>query len=93
MDLVCMKKLDTKVRNLYNLIFDSKVEIYFFKVNIIPIIAKSDTINKSELQKFKAKIMGELNSNGVQVNLTFLIFLLHFQSIYLNFSDLQISNK
>lgn len=33
-DLVCMKKLDTKV-------------------NIIPIIAKADTISKSELQKFK----------------------------------------
>lgn len=34
LDLVCMKKLDTKV-------------------NIIPIIAKADTISKSELQKFK----------------------------------------
>lgn len=33
-DLVCMKKLDTKV-------------------NVIPIIAKADTISKSELQKFK----------------------------------------
>lgn len=33
-DLVCMKKLDTKV-------------------NIIPIIAKADTISKTELQKFK----------------------------------------
>lgn len=35
-DLVCMKKLDTKV-------------------NIIPIIAKADTISKTELQKFKVK--------------------------------------
>jgi septin 6/8/11 len=34
LDLVCMKKLDTKV-------------------NIIPIIAKADTISKTELQKFK----------------------------------------
>lgn len=33
-DLMCMKKLDTKV-------------------NIIPIIAKADTISKTELQKFK----------------------------------------
>lgn len=33
-DLVCMKKLDTKV-------------------NIIPVIAKADTISKTELQKFK----------------------------------------
>ncbi|GAB6020473.1 Septin-6 [Chamberlinius hualienensis] len=47
-DLVCMKKLDSKV-------------------NIIPIIAKADTISKSELQKFKIKIMSELVSNGVQI--------------------------
>ncbi|KAG8225029.1 hypothetical protein J437_LFUL000006 [Ladona fulva] len=47
-DLVCMKKLDSKV-------------------NIIPIIAKADTISKSELQKFKAKIMSELSNNGVQI--------------------------
>ncbi len=33
-DLVCMKKLDSKV-------------------NIIPVIAKADTINKKELQAFK----------------------------------------
>lgn len=33
-DLVCMKKIDTKV-------------------NIVPIIAKADTISKTELQKFK----------------------------------------
>lgn len=37
-DLVCMKKLDTKV-------------------NIIPIIAKADTISKTELQKFKVSII------------------------------------
>ncbi|CAO1386983.1 unnamed protein product [Diamesa hyperborea] len=48
LDLVCMKKLDTKV-------------------NIIPIIAKADTISKTELQKFKAKINEELTANGVQV--------------------------
>lgn len=48
LDLVCMKKLDTKV-------------------NIIPIIAKADTISKTELQKFKAKINEELQANGVQV--------------------------
>ncbi|GFT07820.1 septin-2 [Trichonephila clavipes] len=46
-DLVCMKKLDSKV-------------------NIIPIIAKADTISKVELQRFKIKIMSELVSNGVQ---------------------------
>merc|ERR1719266_3109705 len=47
-DLVCMKKLDSKV-------------------NIIPIIAKADTINKAELAKFKTKIMAELSNNGVQI--------------------------
>ena len=47
-DLVCMKKLDSKV-------------------NIIPIIAKADTINKAELTKFKTKIMAELSNNGVQI--------------------------
>ncbi|XP_050300473.1 septin-2 isoform X2 [Anthonomus grandis grandis] len=37
------------------------------KVNVIPIIAKADTISKSELQKFKSKIMAELQNNGVQI--------------------------
>ncbi|XP_062127021.1 septin-2-like isoform X1 [Drosophila sulfurigaster albostrigata] len=48
LDLVCMKKLDSKV-------------------NIIPVIAKADTISKEELQRFKAKIIQELKSNGVQI--------------------------
>lgn len=30
-------------------------------------IAKADTISKSELHKFKLKIMSELVSNGVQI--------------------------
>ncbi|XP_015925000.1 septin-2 [Parasteatoda tepidariorum] len=47
-DLVCMKKLDSKL-------------------NIIPIIAKADTISKTELQRFKIKIMSELVSNGVTI--------------------------
>ncbi|KAG8429372.1 hypothetical protein GDO86_003889 [Hymenochirus boettgeri] len=37
------------------------------KVNIIPVIAKADVISKSELQKFKSKLMNELVSNGVQI--------------------------
>ncbi|KAF6037301.1 SEPT6 [Bugula neritina] len=37
------------------------------KVNIIPVVAKSDTITKAELQRFKAKIMSELAQNGVQI--------------------------
>lgn len=40
LDLVCMKKLDTKV-------------------NIIPIIAKADTISKTELQRFKVRFFVE----------------------------------
>lgn len=35
------------------------------KVNIIPIIAKSDTITKAELSKFKAKVMSEVKANGI----------------------------
>lgn len=37
------------------------------KVNIIPLIAKADTISKNELHKFKVKLMSELVSNGVQI--------------------------
>ncbi|OCT92469.1 septin-8-A [Xenopus laevis] len=37
------------------------------KVNIIPVIAKADVISKSELHKFKSKLMTELISNGVQI--------------------------
>lgn len=36
-------------------------------MNIIPLIAKADTISKSELQKFKMKLMSELVVNGVQI--------------------------
>ncbi|XP_004599465.2 septin-14 [Ochotona princeps] len=37
------------------------------KVNIIPLIAKADTISKNDLPKFKSKIMSELRSNGIQI--------------------------
>jgi len=37
------------------------------KCNIIPIIAKSDTVSKSELDTFKANIMAELKSNDVEI--------------------------
>ncbi|XP_058134310.1 septin-10 isoform X2 [Dasypus novemcinctus] len=37
------------------------------KVNIIPVIAKADAISKTELHKFKIKLMSELVSNGVQI--------------------------
>nr|CAH8849721.1 unnamed protein product [Trichobilharzia regenti] len=37
------------------------------KVNVIPIIGKSDTITKSELQKFKARILSEIQSNEIGI--------------------------
>lgn len=80
LDLVTMKKLDSKVQCSHVtyilphqiLIYTHRINVYpyFFlpnQVNIIPIIAKADTISKSELQKFKIKIMSELVSNGVQI--------------------------
>ncbi|NXV78706.1 SEPT8 protein, partial [Atlantisia rogersi] len=61
LDLVTMKKLDSKVRGW------RPCSPFLEVVNIIPIIAKADTISKSELHKFKIKIMSELVSNGVQI--------------------------
>ena len=43
------------------------MDMLALQVNIIPIIAKADTIAKNELHKFKSKIMSELVSNGVQI--------------------------
>ncbi|XP_027702160.1 septin-8-like [Vombatus ursinus] len=37
------------------------------KVNIIPIIAKADTLTKSELPEFKGRILSELEQNGVRI--------------------------
>ncbi|CAF0952376.1 unnamed protein product [Adineta steineri] len=37
------------------------------KVNILPIIAKSDTISKNELQRFKQNILNELNTAGIKI--------------------------
>ncbi|NXU69677.1 SEP11 protein, partial [Horornis vulcanius] len=59
LDLVTMKKLDSKS------CMSSCCPV--LQVNIIPIIAKADTIAKNELHKFKSKIMSELVSNGVQI--------------------------
>ncbi|XP_072484645.1 septin-8-like [Notamacropus eugenii] len=47
-DLVTMKRLDTKV-------------------NIIPLIAKADTLTKDELPRFKSRILSELARNGVRI--------------------------
>ncbi|NXC11432.1 SEP11 protein, partial [Orthonyx spaldingii] len=59
LDLVTMKKLDSK-----SCMWSCCPVL---QVNIIPIIAKADTIAKNELHKFKSKIMSELVSNGVQI--------------------------
>ncbi|NXI45515.1 SEP11 protein, partial [Galbula dea] len=59
LDLVTMKKLDTTCA--------CGGPVFVLQVNIIPIIAKADTIAKNELHKFKSKIMSELVSNGVQI--------------------------
>ncbi|MEJ1282134.1 hypothetical protein NN561_013087 [Cricetulus griseus] len=37
------------------------------RVNIIPLIAKADSLSKMDLQKFKSNIMSELVSNGIQI--------------------------
>ena len=37
------------------------------KVNIVPVIAKADTVNKQELTNFKQKVMSELLNNNVQI--------------------------
>ncbi|NXU54518.1 SEP11 protein, partial [Turnix velox] len=60
LDLVTMKKLDSKCSMW-------RCCVFVLQVNIIPIIAKADTIAKNELHKFKSKIMSELVSNGVQI--------------------------
>lgn len=52
------------------------------KVNIIPIIAKADTISKNELIEFKKRIMCELNNNHVNI-----------YNFPINDFDLNISNQ
>jgi septin 6/8/11 len=37
------------------------------KVNLIPVIAKSDTITKQELDKLRVKIMSEIITNGINI--------------------------
>lgn len=37
------------------------------KVNVIPIIAKADTISKAELTKFKQRIIQEIKANNIQI--------------------------
>ncbi|XP_036591856.1 septin-8-like isoform X2 [Trichosurus vulpecula] len=37
------------------------------KVNIIPLIAKADTLTKGELPRFKSKILSELGQHGVHI--------------------------
>lgn len=55
------------LRSPHSLFLIILLVLFSVQVNIIPIIAKADTISKSELHKFKIKIMSELVSNGVQI--------------------------
>ena len=57
-----MKALVEKVKKHHFLNIPTDIIL----VNIIPIIAKSDTISKEELAKFKLKIMSELLGAGIQ---------------------------
>uniref|UniRef100_A0A3Q3J1P9 Septin n=1 Tax=Monopterus albus TaxID=43700 RepID=A0A3Q3J1P9_MONAL len=77
LDLVTMKKLDSKVTGEFGAVCFSGCCCMFLslslilgfsmQVNIIPVIAKADTVSKIELDKLKIKIMSELVSNGVQI--------------------------
>lgn len=72
-----MKKLDSKVATESDIMYFKSQELllhqvshcmcFSMQVNIIPVIAKADTVSKSELDKLKIKIMSELVSNGVQI--------------------------
>lgn len=71
-----MKKLDSKVAQKFGTVYSSSYLFhslpchslcFSMQVNIIPVIAKADTVSKSELDKLKIKIMSELVSNGVQI--------------------------
>jgi septin family protein len=37
------------------------------RVNVIPVIAKSDTTSKDELVRFKAKILTELRNHNIEI--------------------------
>lgn len=63
-------KLDGEV---YALFFRLKpLDIEFMKqlhnkVNIVPVIAKADVLTKKEVQKLKARVMEEINTNGIKI--------------------------
>ena len=42
------------------------VHFVFLQVNIIPVIGKSDSCTKTEIAKFKAKILGQLEVHQIQ---------------------------
>ena len=37
------------------------------KVNIVPVIAKADTLTKNEVNKLKKKILDEITENGIRI--------------------------
>jgi len=55
------------------------------KTNLIPVIAKSDTITKAKLDTLRVKIMSEIVSNGINIY--------HFPTDHLEVTDLNSENN
>jgi hypothetical protein len=66
------------------------------RVNIIPVIAKADTLTQSEMRALKDQVLEDLRANNIQVNLIFkcyytkIINRIHFQ-INCFYIDLSVS--
>lgn len=43
------------------------------KVNVVPVIAKADTLTTSEVKKLKERILADIEEHEIQVYLTFII--------------------
>ena len=52
------------------------------KVNIVPIIAKADTLTATEIKKLKQTILEEIEENKIQVNIKISVYM-HYSFNYL----------
>lgn len=43
------------------------------KVNIVPVIAKADTLTKPEINKLKINILNDIDTNKIKVGVVFLL--------------------
>lgn len=50
------------------------------KVNVVPVIAKADTLTTQEVKKLKDRILADIDEHEIQVNFTF--YFLKFNFIY-----------